>query len=219
MNTSPEIKLHLLVISISTAIIFFIWIQFTDIIVKYPFLAILSSGVISVGFYKLILNGCLILFRKSKFFKKWLLGPYYMEGCWIGFFIGNDNTPRFYYEIFEQTLSTLLIRGKSFKENEYHGSWTAIDVYIDIKVGRILYIYETDAINNTFVNPGLGKFDFERKSPDKPPFRLIGFTSDLYNPNKLKSIEEKVSDDTTVLEIQDALKKSKELYETYKNII
>ena len=219
MDNTPEIKLHLIVISITTAIIFFIWIKLTDIIIRFPLLSIVSSGVISVGFYRIILNVSLILFRKLKIFKKWLLGPYYMEGCWIGFFIGNDNTPRFYYEIFEQTLSNLLIRGKSFKENEYHGSWTAIDVYIDIKVGRILYIYETDAIKNTFVNPGLGKFDFERKSPDKPPFRLIGFTSDLYNPNKLKSIEEKVSDDTTVLDIQEALKRSKDLYERYKDII
>ena len=218
MNTTPETKLHLIVTGVTTTVVFSIWTQLPVAIDAHPFLSVAGSLIVSVGFYRFVFSLFLFAFRKSRGVRKLLLGPYYMEGCWIGFFVSTDNTPRFYYEIFEQTLSTLVIKGKSHREDHtYHGTWIAEDVFIDTKVGKMTYVYHADPIGDTFINPGLATFFFMRESPDKPPLRMFGYASDLYKQGKLKSFEVKLSDATACIDSQEALRKAKELYEKEKD--
>lgn len=60
--------------------------------------------------------------------------------------------------------------------------------------GQLSYQYETDAIRNTFLNPGIVVFQLERSDAMKPAVRMQGFSSDLFNPTKLSALEEKVSE-------------------------
>ncbi len=146
-----------------------------------------------------------------------ILGASYMEGTWVGFFIGHDETPRFFIETFEQSISDLIIRGKAFKESgEYHGSWIAENTEVNTRTGKLTYTYDADVIGNSHVNPGLAVFTFDRESRDKPPHAMIGFSSDLFNPKKLKSFEEKMSDNTSII-ISDAIEKAKEIYSKNKD--
>ena len=185
---------------------------------NFPMSGFCFAGLISLGIYRFLTLFLLNIFRKSKWFKKYILGAYYLEGTWVGFFIGNENRIRYFVETFEQDLNSLVIRGKSFKdEGAYHGSWIAETSNIDIKLGKLSYNYTTDAIGNTFINPGIAIFNFERPSAQKPPNKLIGFSSDLYNPNKLKAMEIKISEDTS-FETENAIQEAKKLYDANKNI-
>ena len=209
-----------MVVSGTTLVVFGCWTQLIELIARYPVLSILASGVISVGIYRLIATIFLWLFRKSSYIKKRILGPYYMEGTWVGFFIGHQEKVRFFVEFFEQDLNDLVIRGKAFREEDgkYHGSWVSDNVNINTKLGKISYTYETDAIGNTFVNPGIAQFNIERTSKDQPPCRLIGFTSDLFNPQKLKSFEQKISEKTEI-DSKEAFNRAKEIFELNKDHI
>ncbi len=213
---NPELKFHSFIISVTTALVFLVWISLNKIITDYPFFSVILSGLISLGIYRSLTLLVITLLKKYKVIKKFFLGPRYMEGTWIGFFVGNKNQIRYFIEIFEQDLSRTVIRGRVFRDDGvYHGSWIAEDATIDPIRGKLSYRYETDAIGNTFVNPGIASFSLERTASHKPPIRLIGFSSDLFNPHKLMAIEEKESD-KLLLDSEIALEKAKKIYEKYR---
>jgi len=142
-----------------------------------------------------------------------------MEGTWIGFFVGHDSKIRLFAETFEQGINELVIKGKAFQEDgSYHGSWVSDNANINVKLGKLSYTYEADVIGNSFTNPGLARFDLERESNDKPPTRMIGFSSDIFNPAKLKAFEEKTSCSTDC-ESKFAFEKAKEIHQKYKKHI
>lgn len=213
---NPELKLHSIVLSFSTAIIFSIWTQLTNLITTHPKLSVVAAGLISVGIYRMLTLVLMGLFRQCGWAKRFILGPYYMEGTWIGFFVGHDSKVRLFAETFEQDLRNLVIKGKAFKEDgSYHGSWVSDNVNINVKLGKISYTYEADVIGNSFTNPGLAHFNLERESMEKPACRMVGFSSDIFNPAKLKAFEEKVSCKTDC-ESDFAFERAKEVYQKYK---
>ncbi|MBU0518607.1 hypothetical protein KJ564_06685, partial [bacterium] len=55
----------------------------------------------------------------------------------------------------------------------------------------------------------------QRISKLKPPEGLIGFSSDLFNPNKLVAFEDKISS-VHILDSTECFNKAKEVYEKYK---
>src|SRR6266568_4101115 len=96
----PELKFHSYIITITTLIVFSIWTRITDLVDKYPVLSVVAAGIITLGSYKAIALVCLAFFRKNRHFKKFILGPTYMEGTWIGFFVGHENQIRYLVETF-----------------------------------------------------------------------------------------------------------------------
>ena len=209
----PLIRFHSIAISITTLSVFYLWSIINTITALNPNLKVPLAALISIGIYRIILIVFKFLVLKLRFIKKWFFGAHYLEGIWIGFFIGNSDKVRYYIETFEQDFDSLIIRGKGFRENEgYFGSWISENVNINIKKGTINYTYETDAIKNSFINPGLASFIFERSGMDKAPNKMIGFSSDLYNPKKLKSYEVKYSDIPEIEDIQTLLEEAKKIY-------
>ena len=213
----PELKFHSLVVSATTALMFLGWVNLNSLISAHPKLALVFSGLIALGTYRALVLLLLALFRNVKFVKKYILGPYFMAGSWAGFFVGHGVEVRLIVETFEQGLGTLVIRGRAFKEDgTYHGSWIADNASIDIRRAKLSYHYEADVVGNTFVNPGLASFDLERPQSHKPPFRLVGYSSDLFSPAKLVAFEEKATDCTT-METKDALETARRVYAKYKD--
>ena len=120
---SPELKFHSIVISITTALVFIVWLFLNKLIVAYPIAAVVLSGLISLGLYKSLALLLLSLFKKIQTIKKFILGPRYMEGTWAGFFVGHKSNIRLVVETFEQDLSRTVIRGRVYDESgNYRGS-------------------------------------------------------------------------------------------------
>lgn len=210
---TPLFRFHAIVLSITTLIIFYSWQTVSTISKEYPMFTVPIAALISIGIYRLCLIGFKALILNIRWIKKLAFGSYYVEGVWVGFFIGKEDKVRFYIETFEQDFDSITIRGKGFREYEgCFGSWIAENVSINSKKGILNYTYETDAFNNSFINPGLASFVIERRGINKPPYRLTGFSSDLYNPKKLKSFEQKINDIPDIGEVAEKLKIAKELY-------
>lgn len=213
---SPELRFHSIVISITTLIVFTVWTHITGVIAAYPWLSVFAAGIISLGLYRFVAMVQLSFFRKISKVKKFILGPTYMEGTWIGFFVGHENKIRYLVETFEQDLSELVIRGKVYRDDgTYHCSYVSQNATVDLRNGKLSYSYDADSISNTHINPGLARFDLERDSKDSPPSRLSGYSSDLFHPKKLMAFEEKVTDKTS-MEATVAFEKSVEIYQKYK---
>lgn len=199
---------------------FGLWALLNNVIftsTKVTLVVILISYFTSIGFYRVVFSIMSLLVSKILWLKKIIFGAYFFEGTWIGFFIGDDNKPKYFYEIHEQTLDAYVIQGKVFRNDAtVHGVWTAIDPVIDVKNGKLMYYYEADTYNNTFINPGLASFNFEREGRDCAPIKLIGFSSDLFRPGKLLALEVK-EDDKTIIDHKFLIKKAKKLYNDNKD--
>ncbi len=213
-------KMRTFVFAITTAILFFIWTISSDFVKSNLFLGIPLSGIISLGTYRVILKLAEFVIIKNKYIKKLVLGNKYLEGIWVGVYIAEDNTPRFYYECFEQDFSGLVIRGTCFNEDgTYKGSWVSNDVYIDGNAGTITYTYITDMLNNTVKNQGLAVFNFQRKNKKSITDEMIGFSSDVFSGKKIKSFEWKLGEEDSNRDIIEIVDLAKEYYSINMDII
>lgn len=101
----PTKKINSIVISITTFLMFSIWSFVQYIPEKYTFIKTheqlslivtsVLSFIISIGFYRLIFDLFVIIFNRSQFFKKWILGKTYLEGFWIGCSVGSTGKKLF----------------------------------------------------------------------------------------------------------------------------
>ncbi|WP_410319955.1 hypothetical protein [Methanobrevibacter sp.] len=217
----PILKFNAVVVSLSTLIMFGIWNLILLIPTQYTvikYISVVISFVTSFGCYQLLVQVFDFFFDHVPFFRRFILGPYNLEGVWVGFSMGTQNDVRFYYEKFSQELDEIYINGQSFTDNGgYHGSWFVRNPMIDIDAGEMTYCFEADSIKNTFSNPGFGKFSFIRKDKQSAPTALRGYTSYVYNTNKLFGYEVKLSKgDFSDAELYEEAQK---VYEKYKNIV
>lgn len=212
---TAELKFHSTIISITTLFMFSLW-KYTSLLeTNYPWLSVAVAGVMTLGIYRGFSAIVLMFFRKNKMVKKFFLGPYYMEGIWVGFFVGHQNKIRYIVEAIEQGLSELVIRGQVFRDDKtYHCSYTSQDASINLKEGRLSYSYNADTIGNTHINPGLARFDLGRTSKDSSPDTLTGYSSDLFHPNKLMAFEEKLPEKLN-LSIPEQVEEAIKVYKKY----
>ena len=204
------------VFTLTTAFIFLCWIWLYPYINTNPILGMFFGGLISLGSYRLILKTTEYLFINIKCIKKITLGNIFLEGIWVGSYIGLEKQPIFFIENFEQTLEGLIIRGRCFYEdNKYKGSWVSDTVIIDEIKGSISYTYETDMINNVHKNQGLAVFSFDRTKKNKAPIRLYGYSSDIFMTQKNISIEKKI-ENPKIKEENELLKEAHKVYDDNK---
>ena len=211
---TPLFRFHSIVLGITTLVVFYLWsfISTIDNEWKIPLIAL-----ISIGIYRSFMFIVKLIVLKIRFIKKFLFGAYYLEGVWVGFFLGKSDKIRYYVETFEQDFDGLIIKGKGFREKEgYFGSWISENVSINIKKGTMNYTYESNAFKDSHINSGLASFVFDRKTQTSPPYRLMGFSSDLYDPKKMKSFEQKIDDKPYIENLEEAINKAKQLCEVHK---
>ncbi|MEZ8861870.1 hypothetical protein [Vibrio sp. 10N.247.311.51] len=212
---SPEIKFHSYVTSVTTLIVFTLWSFALQKVQSYPALSVVIAGVFTLGIYGMVNAILLAIFRNFKWFKKFILGATYMEGTWVGFFVGHQGKIRYLVESFDQDLSLLKVRGRVYRDDfSYHSSHTSTDATVDIVNGKLSYSYDADAIPNTHINAGLARFELVRNSREKPAHHIVGYSSDLFHSKKLTAFEDKISESTSV-ELEQALAKAEEVYNKY----
>lgn len=201
--------LVLFLVVLFLAISFFSFISFSNYLGS-------SCWCLHASIYRLINALFMAAFRNVKLLKKFILGASYMEGTWVGFFVGHNNNIRYLVESFEQDLSLLKVRGRVYRDDfTYHSSHISTDASIDTVNGRLSYSYDADAILNTHINPGLARFELVRKGREKMPHHIVGYSSDLFHSKKLTAFQDKVSD-STALELSVALSEAEKVYEKYR---
>lgn len=217
----PIAKMNSVLLSMTSAAVFGVWANLSKFIStdKHKVIVVFIGVIFSVGFYNLLLTLLNIILNTNKlvFLKKLTLGSEYVQGCWVGFFIRNDGKPSFFYEIYEQTLEKITVRGTAFNENGvFHCNWISNNVNFDSENCEITYYYSNDSIANTHKNTGIASFVGIRTSKMAPITKLRGYSSDLFNPKKLEAQEIKVSDfhDSSDLEL---FKKAQEFYNDLNN--
>lgn len=211
------------IFTITTAIVFFIWSIIQPTLVSLTGInqlaSLLLGALISLGAYRLVLGAIEKLVLKFEYIKKLVFGSSYLNGVWVGVYIGMNGKPRYYIEYFEQDFNSLIIRSKCYSDDlTYKGDWKSTNVSVNEDKGELYYTYETTMQNNNYKNIGFAIFNFERATKDVFPTKLHGFSSDIYSNAKLRSVEEKIPNPKGLTE-EKMLNMAIEVYESNKSTL
>lgn len=184
-------KLHSLVFSIATPIVFTVWKLVSGMYGTHWAFDIIIAFITSAIFYNCVYKCLLFICKKSSLLKKWFLGKNYFEGLWIGYYLDN-NEKIYYYEFFEQDLEELIIKGTALNENGEHiSSWTIIHPYINTNESKFAYYYEMDIIDSPDIAMGYAKATIYWDGKNCA-YKLTGYTVGSFLPRKDKFVSIKV---------------------------
>lgn len=213
----PTVRLHSIAFALATAIVYTVWTKVFELMQLNAVYKVLLGGLISLGLYRLVASGIIYLTKKSTWIKRQFLGPYFLEGTWVGFYIGVSGNERFIIEKFEQEIDSLTIHGKSFSETtKYHASWTSTSVNIDPTNRRITYMYDCLPINDKTSTNGIAIFTLERDDQYSAAKGLTGFSADLHLGQRVRAMETKLSVNCNIDEMM-ALEEAKKFFEANKD--
>lgn len=159
----------------------------------------------TAGVYRVIFLAIKWTMERSSRVRALMLGPFYMHGTWVGWFVGHAGDRRFMVEHFDQDLESIAISGRSFTaQGAEHGYWLSDSVNIDARKGRLVFTYSFDVLTNSISLAGVHTSSFERTSSRHAPQKLSGFAHDLNDPTRIVVHSEKISDE--LLSWDEALK-------------
>lgn len=227
----PHQKITTYAILITTIFVLTIWKMIYQLILIYPewfknsendkynILGIVSLGFISVGVYKSCFTSIEYLMRNFQLVKKLILSSYYMEGTWVGFYIGAAGKVRYLIETYEQTMDDLVIKGISFDENKnLHTFWTSESYTINAESGEIIFQYKVKSTHEQTDPNGIAYFNLNRKNNKKATDFIIGYSIDSHLGKKCRAIEMKLSD-STKYDLKETLFKAIQFHEEYKDYV
>lgn len=206
---SPSAKFNTLIAGATVFIMFWLIAYIAPLLkaigTDSPILLSLGALVSTAGIYTTLSLGIRWSMDRSERVRAAVLGPYYMHGTWIGWFIGHAGDRRLMVEHFNQDLDSLTIIGRSFRDkSEAHGYWHSESVTIDVRKGRLIFTYSFEVVARSSSLYGVHTSFFERESPHSPPKRLSGFAHDLNDPTRIIINSTKISEQ--LLPWDDALK-------------
>lgn len=180
---TPLLKAHSLSFSLATTIVYILWKNLETLQTECWIINIIITFILSLSFYRIIYKSIFFSCKRIKTIKKWILGSYYFEGLWIGYYTVDDEV-EYYYEIFEQELNSLTIKGKSFDKNKkFTGEWAIINPNLNIADSKFTYYYEMDVASSHDITLGYSRATIYWDSKGRAK-KLIGFAIDNYSLNK-----------------------------------
>ena|SRR5688572_18364042 len=208
----PEHRFHSYVAAATVTVMYFVIQKLLPLLSLYPsvdsYLKPAASLLLSIGVYKLLATLLLGFARKLRFVKRHLLGASYVNGTWIGKFKASDSSIVYTVEHFEQTLSSLKVRGQAFRDSgDSYAQWNSESETIDEVSGLLIYTYNCDKTSERGSFRGACVFQFERMDETRGPSRLRGYSADLEDGVRTENQESKISE--ALLPFDEALRAAK----------
>jgi hypothetical protein len=199
----PETRFHQIVVGL-TIIVMFISIkaayshELLSIVLPEYFQNVVIEGSLwlvgSAAVYSSISRGLMVPIRRIQRVRRFLLGPAFIEGTWVGWFKGHSGRTRYLVEIYEQDLSHIRMRGYAYaSDGREHSVWCTRSTNLDVKRGTFSYTYSVSVVDDPKVRDGVCEYHFFRTHEHCVPKEMAGYTSDLDHPLRLHISEFKVS--------------------------
>lgn len=187
----PITKAHSIAFSFATAIVYALWDVLSSVQPNSVIASLIITFVLSLAFYRAVFKLLLFLSKHMLFIKKLILGKYFFEGVWIGFYTVNDEV-EYFYETVEQTFDETVTKGVAFGESqEKIGEWTIINPNINIAESKITYYYEMDVSSADDITLGYSRA-IVHWDKHGYAYREVGFAIDNFSTQKQCYITVKV---------------------------
>lgn len=187
----PITQVHSILFAISTTVVYAVWNWVASIQTNFVVLDLFISFLMSLAFYKVLFLFLLFLCKQIPALKKIFLGKYFLEGVWIGFYTV-DSEIEYYYEIVEQNLDGITIKGIAFDEGQKSiGEWTIVDPTINITESKLTYYYEMNVTSADDITLGCSRATIYWDNHGYA-YREVGFAIDNFSFEKQEYITIKV---------------------------
>lgn len=211
----PEHRFHSYVTTATVLVMFYFIKHVVPLLTISPvvdeFLKPAVSLLTSVGIYKLLAGLLLTTARRLKCVKRFMLGASYMNGTWIGSFQTESGETIHTVEHFEQTISSLKIRGQAFNSSgSSYAYWNSVSETIDEVSGLLSYTYNCNKNSEKGSFQGVGVFHFERSDESCAPSKIRGYSADLVDGLRTENRERKVSEE--LISFEEALLAARSAY-------
>lgn len=209
----PELRFHTIVVAV-TVVVMFLAIVFLSPAIQPLSTSVKSLGAViamlaSIGTYRGLAMMVSMLLRRSRWLREKLLGDYYLEGTWVGFFVGQADDVRFVVEHFRQSLTSIVIQGNSYSDDgRSHANWVTEATHFDARRGTLFYSYTCNILSRHVPHEGIALFNVQRPSTNESANSIEGYVADLVDGDRQPVREIKVS--TEFLDRQTAIQKARE---------
>lgn len=194
----PEHRFHSYITAVTVTTMYFVIQHLSPLLNNgvYSYLKPAAALLLSVGVYKLLATTLQSSARKIGLVKRHLLGANYVNGTWVGKFKSSTGALVYTVEHFEQTLSSLKIRGQAYGDSgEPYAQWTSVSETIDEVAGILTYTYNCDKPSEKGSFQGVCVFQFERTNETCGPDRIRGYSADLVDGVRTSNYETKISEE------------------------
>ena len=196
-------------VTLTFTIISFLIPVIQDLGVPLKISGIAISGLATVSVYKIVAGFLLTFIDRVRLVKRFVFGPAYIEGTWVGRFNSGVSGPKWTVEKIVQSLAGIVINGEATNEDgTNYGFWKSKPVSIDAEEGSLTYAYECYMMDEMTSHQGIGYFQFDRSASWKPPTSLNGFAADLPNGIRSENRERKISN--AQMDTQQAMAKARQ---------
>jgi hypothetical protein len=127
MSAEQKVSSYVFAVTITLMAAAFAYIPQFHEIEQHPLTGILVGALTGTGLFEALAKLVEFAFKRRRFIKKFILGPSYLEGCWVGFYIGASGQPRLIREFVRQDWSSVFINGQAFNiDGTPHGQWRSV---------------------------------------------------------------------------------------------
>jgi hypothetical protein len=183
---TPEGKFHAYVTTATVAVMFVAvtwiqpWLRGLPITAQAFVAAVTLLATRSI--YELLASILHRLARRSLTLNRWLLGPGYLRGTWVGSLIGKGGDTRILVEHYDQDLEGLVVRGRSYTQTgDPHAEWHTLATRVQPKEGLLFCFYLTRIYTHTSPAEGVGRYQFVLGKGSNGPVGLSGHVVDTDN--------------------------------------
>lgn len=194
---TPLFKSSELIVSLST------WLPWISTDKLLAALKIIATALISIGTYKIISQALVVSLEFVPLLKRWVFGPSYVEGTWIGRFYSHGQQ-KITVEHFVQGLGGIVIRGWAYNDDgTTYADWSSDSVAVDAKTGNIRYSYDCNVMLKNTPQEGIGRFKVTQAGLFKNPKAIKGYSADLTDGSRSENDETNIS--RSLVDLQRAL--------------
>lgn len=209
-------KINAIAITITTATLFGLWQLAIRLWGGHPWIKLLVVAAFSYGVYRFLVVTLGGFLSKVQFIKRWLLGRDYVDGIWIGAYVGCKLEPRIYYEEYDQQYDSVTVRGRSFLlDGTPHAMWTSTSFNISHDHDKIFFTYNVQSFTEEPTGNGYAQFTPILDRKGKHICELRGFSFDLHNGLMIPSLEKRIDNKPDENEIVAAAKTFYHLHERF----
>lgn len=83
---SPITKAHSLAFAIATTCVYSVWHKLTAVQTDWWIINSVITLILSISFYQAVFKLFLFLCQKVRLLRKYILGKFYFEGLWVGYY-------------------------------------------------------------------------------------------------------------------------------------
>lgn len=169
--------------------------MFESVSASYQAAAVAAGVLGSMALYRGIASLLFAAFQKNLRFRKFVLGPEFLEGTWVGFFSHGDSC-HFTVEFFNQESGGTKITGREIdSDGKTYASWNSDATSVSTEDRKLLYAYTCDLSGSAGKHQGIAVFSMVGSGKMSPPDVLDGYSCDLTDGKKNTNKEYKISDD------------------------